>query len=106
MDFSNMTKLRKFYASNCTGLTGTIDLSECIDIREVDVSGTTTSVTIPSGSKITKYELGTPTDISIVNPTVLQPSGVLVDDSSNISSLELINIPGNKTFAMFNKIMS
>jgi hypothetical protein len=30
-----MTKLRKFSAKNCPGLTGTIDLSSCSDIKEV-----------------------------------------------------------------------
>jgi hypothetical protein len=53
---------------------------------------------------LTKYEVGIPTSISLVNPTILQPSAVLVDSSANIDSLELVNIPNNKSYSMFDKI--
>ena len=104
--FSNMSNLKRFYAQNCTSLTGTIDLSMCPELLEVDTSGTAVNVIIPTGSKITKYELGTPTTISLNSPTVLSPSGVVVDHSSNIDSLDLINIPNNNAYSMFNKIMT
>ena len=77
----------------------------CSDIEEVDASNTTVNVTVPSGSKLTKYELGTPTSISIVSPTVLQPSGVVIDNHSSINSIELTNVPNAKTYTMFAKIM-
>jgi len=64
-----MLSLRKLSIQNCTGLTLDVDLSNCPTIEEVDASGTTINVILPSNSKITKYELGTPTSISIVNPT-------------------------------------
>jgi hypothetical protein len=105
-NFSNMTKLKKFYAQNCTGLTGTIDLSMCTDLEEVDVSGTTINVAVPTGTKITKYELGTPTVVSLINPTSINPNNVVVGSSSSISSIDLINIPNNKAFATFAKIMN
>ena len=105
-NFSNMTKLKKFYAQNCTGLTGTIDLSMCTDLEEVDVSGTTINVAVPTGTKITKYELGTPTAVSIINPTSINPTNVAVDSSSSINSIDLINIPNNKTFTTLTKIMN
>ena len=101
-----MTKLKKFYAQNCTGLTGTIDLSMCTDLEEVDVSGTTINVAVPTGTKITKYELGTPTAVSIINPTSINPTNVAVDSSSSINSIDLINIPNNKTFTTLTKIMN
>lgn len=104
--FSNMPKLKRFYAQNCTSLTGTIDLSMCPELLEVDTSGTAVNVIVPTGSKITKYELGTPTTISLNSPTVLSTSGVVVDHSSNIDSLDLINIPNNNAYSMFNKIMT
>lgn len=105
MDFSYMTNLRTLSIQNCTGLTADIDLTMCTNLEQVDASGTTINVFVPQNSKLTKYELGTPTQISIVNPTVLQTTGVNVDSNANISSLELVNIPGNKSFTMFYKIM-
>lgn len=104
-DFSNMPNLRVLSIQNCTGLTNDIDLTVCPEIREVDASGTSINVSIPENSKITKYELGTPTTISIVNPTTLQPAGVVVDSNVSMDSLEIVNIPNNKSFNMFYKIM-
>jgi hypothetical protein len=77
----------------------------CTDIRQVDASGTTVNVILPQDPKVTKYELGTPTEIVIDSPTVLQPSGVTVDSTASLDSLEIKNIPNNKAFAMFYKIM-
>jgi hypothetical protein len=104
MNFSNMTNLRKLYIQNCTGITSDIDLTGCTEIREVDASGTTINIAVPTGAKLTKYELGTPTAVNLTNPTVLTPAQVVVDHSANITSLDLINIPNNKSFTMFDKI--
>ena len=106
INLSNITKLTTFSIQNCTGLTADIDLSNNPNIIEVDASGTSINVILPTNPKVTKYELGTPTSVNISNPTVLTPSGVVVDHSSNITSLDLINIPNNNTYSMFNKIMA
>jgi hypothetical protein len=71
IDLSNVQDLVTFSIQDCTNLTGTIDLSSFANLEEVDASGTTVNVLIPTGSKVTKYELGAPTSISIVNPTTL-----------------------------------
>jgi hypothetical protein len=76
----------------------------CTDIRQVDASGTTVSIIMPQNPKVTKYEVGVPTSINLENPTVLQPSGVLVDGYINVNSLVIKNIPNNKSYAMFDKI--
>ena len=98
--------MKTFSAQGCTGLSGVIDLSGCLDIREVDVSNTTVSIMIPTEAKLTKFELGTPTQVSIINPTSLTPSAVQVDHCANISSIDLINIPNYTSFNMFAKIMN
>jgi hypothetical protein len=77
----------------------------CTNIREVDASGTSINVILPTNPKVTKYELGTPTSVNIINPTVLQPSGVVIDNAYNITSIDIRNIPNNKTYTMFGKIM-
>jgi len=33
----------------------------CSDIEQVDASGTSINIAVPTGAKLTKYELGTPT---------------------------------------------
>lgn len=106
IDLSNIKDLRKFYIENCSSLTGTYDLSSYENLEEVDASGTTVNVLIPTNSKVTKYELGTPTTVSIINPTVLTPAGVSATSGASIDSLTIINVPDAKTFSTFNKIMN
>jgi hypothetical protein len=77
----------------------------CTGILSVDCSGTTINVSVPQNAPLTKYEVGTPTEISLINPTVLAPAGVVVDNFANLNSLDLINIPNNKSFSMFDKII-
>ena len=105
IDFTYMTALQNLSIQNCTGLTGNIDITMCTDIRQVDSSGTTVSIIMPTEPKVTKYEVGKPTTISIVNPTVLDPENVKVDGYDNLTSLVLKNIPNTKTYRTFAKIM-
>ena len=104
--FDKMPNLQILSIQNCIGLNQTIDLTDCPNITQVDASGTTINVLVPEGAILTKYELGTPTSINLINPTVLQPSGVNVDVSTSINSLDIVNILDNKSFTMFAKIMN
>lgn len=104
--FANMTKLENLSIQNCTSLTGNVDLTMCPDLLQVDASGTTVNVLVPEGTKVTKYELGSPTSISLINPTSLTPSGVVVDHYTNIDSIDLVNVPNYRTFTVFNNIMT
>lgn len=106
MIFTKTEALQKLSIQNCTSLDQDIDVSMCNDIREVDASGTNINVIIPENAKLTKYELGQPTFISIINPTVLQPAGVEVEAYKDLDSLDIVNIPNNKSFSMFEKIMA
>ena len=106
MKFSKMKALKVLSIQNCTGLTEDIDLTNCVNIEQVDASGTSINIVIPDGSKITKYELGTPTAARIVNPTQLSYTAVKVDNSNSIDSIDLVNIPNNRSFSTFAKIMN
>lgn len=106
MNFSKMKALRTLSIQNCTGLTEDIDLTNCTNIEQIDASGTSINIVIPDGSKITKYELGTPTAVRIVNPTQLNYTAVKVDNSGSIDSIDIINIPNNRSFGTFAKIMN
>lgn len=100
-----MPALTTLNITNCSSLTEDIDLSTNTEILQVDASGTTVNVILPQNPKVTKYELGTPTEVVIDSPTVLAVSGVKVDNCAELTSLELKDIPNNKAFAMFDKIM-
>lgn len=103
--FSNMPNLKILSIQNCTGLSEPIDLTMCPNIEQVDASGTSINVLIPTNAAhLTKYELGTPTSITLDSPTILQPTGVDVDNYANIASLDIVDINGNKSFTMFDKI--
>jgi hypothetical protein len=90
-----MKALKTLSIQGCTGLTEDIDLTDCTDIEQVDASGTTVNILLPSNPKVTKYELGTPTKVSLINPIQLTPAGVVVDSSANIDSLDIVGIPNN-----------
>ena len=100
-----MPNLRILSIQNCTGLTEDIDLTLCSNIEQVDASGTFINVLVPKNAKLTKYELGTPTSINIDEPTVLTVGGIKVDNYYNLASLDLINIPNNQSFNMFDKCL-
>ena len=100
-----MPNLQTLSIQNCTGLTADIDLTMCPNITQVDASDTNINVLVPTQPVLTKYELGAPTEISLDSPTVLQPSGVNVGNYANLDSLDLVNIPNNKSFTMFDKVM-
>lgn len=105
MDFSNMPMLTSINISGCTGLTEDIDLTGCTGITTVDASNTSVNVLIPENSIITTYKLGTPTKVSIVNPTSLTASGITVQDGSNINNITLTKNNGTGMFNIFNKII-
>jgi len=61
---------------------------------------------VPTGTKVTKYEVGAPTSISLIDPTVLTPAGVVVDSYANLDSLVIKNVPNTKSYAVFDRVMN
>lgn len=104
IDLTNISKLTYFNIENCTSLTQDIDLSENSNIEQVDASGTFINIILPTNPKITRIEYGTPTEINIINPTVLNADNIIVDSYATLDSLELVNIPNTKTFTAFGNI--
>ena len=84
-----MTNLEVLDITNCNSLTADIDLSSCSNIEQVDASGTLVNVILPTNTKVTKYELGRPSSINIVNPTALTQGGVSVDSYDRIDSINI-----------------
>lgn len=104
--FDTMPNLTKLSVQNCSTLTSSLNLFLNKELLILDMSGTTINAILPTGSKLTTFEQGTPTSISILNPTQLQPANVKVDSTTNLTSLILANIPNTKTFAMLAKILN
>ena len=90
--------------SDCSYLTGTLDLSSMSNLRVLYASGTSLSADFGTGSGITLFSLGNPTSIVLKNPTSLAPAGVTVGTYGNLISLDLRNIPDTKTYVVFDKI--
>lgn len=88
LDFSGMRDLVELNITNCSGLSGTIDLSGT-SIQRIYASGTTVNFTLPSNVYLTNYELGTPTSVVISNPSHVDPSGVSLDSSVNLNTVTL-----------------
>ena len=103
-NFSNMVSLEKLSIRNCSSLTGNIDLTYCPNIEEVYATGTSVNVLVPENAPLTKYEVGAPTTIDLTNPTVLTPAGVYVQNRNNLDYLDIVNIPNEKSFTVFDEI--
>ena len=104
--FTNTHNLTKLSVQNCTSLNQTIDLTHCPNITQVDASGTSVNVLVPEDAPLTKYELGTPTSVTLISPTVLTNAQVVVDNSTNITDIDIENMGSNTAFKTFAKIMN
>ena len=104
--FTYIPKLKKLSMVGNTTITENVDLTSNPLVNEVYLSDTNLNTTLPANPIITKLSLGTPTEVKLINPTRITVSNTTVQDPVNLNSIELINIPENRTFAMFDKIMT
>lgn len=106
-DFSNTPNLETLSIQNCTGLTGNMNLSNCSRLNTINSKGTTVNIILSSSvNPLTTYSVGSPSEISINNPTSLTTSLFSIDSTSNLTSLELTNVnsSNNYGFNIFGKI--
>ena len=104
--FTYIPKLKKLSMVGNTTITENVDLTSNPLVNEVYLSDTNLNATLPANPIITKLSLGTPTEVKLINPTRITVSNTTVQDPVNLNSIELINIPENRTFTMFDKIMT
>ena len=104
--FDQMLNLTSLSIQNCTTLSQDIDLMLNTNLLTLDMSGTNLNVTLPTGTKVTTLEYGSPSSISLLSPTQLAPTGLKVDSITNLTNLNISNMPNNKTFATFAKIFN
>jgi len=65
-------------------------LSQYKTITSVDLSGTPLGIKLPTGSPINNLVLGSPSEVSIIRPTVL--TDLTIESSVNLTDIELIDI--------------
>lgn len=82
-----------------------LDLTKCKSLNSINTSNTELGIDLGTGSAVNIINLGSPTSITIKNPTNLTPNGVMVDSYGNLSFLDLRNVPNAKTYSVFEKIM-
>lgn len=77
-----------------------------MSLTSIDTSGTELGVDFGTGSGIINIVLGSPTSFILKNPASsnLVPANVTVKSCSNITSLDIRNIPNAKTYTIFEKV--
>jgi len=87
--FEYTPHLQELVLSGCTSLTEDIDLSTNTEVTKVNVQNTTLNVILPENSIVTNLNYGTPTNVTLIKPTVLTSNGVTVQNSGSIDSVHI-----------------
>jgi hypothetical protein len=94
--------------SDCTYLTGVLNLSGMSNLAHINTVGTNLGVNFGTGSNIYSMHLGRPTSITIENPTLINydniSSRVTVDSYGELESLVIKNVPLNGSYNLFDRI--
>lgn len=98
--------LTEIDARNVTGLTETIDLTNCPRIKSAYFGGTDVkSVIVPSGAKITNLQLSdATTTISLVDLPKLSSEGLTYRELSNVEYLRIEDCPNLDAFGMLKEL--
>lgn len=102
--FDMNSKLEELELENMTQITQDIDLSNNINLLKLSTKGSIMNVVLPNNSKLTQIKYGSPSSIKIKDPISLLDTGVSIDSSVNLNSLELSNI-SNRSFNTFDKLI-
>ena len=100
--------LTEIDARNVTGLTETVDLTNCPRIKSAYFGGTDVkSVIVPSGAKITDLQLSdATTTISLVDLPKLSSEGLTYRELSNVEYLRIEDCPNLDAFGMLKELYS
>lgn len=100
--------LTEIDARNVTGLTETVDLTNCPRIKSAYFGGTDVkSVIVPSGAKITDLQLSdATTTISLVDLPKLSSEGLTYGELSNVEYLRIEDCPNLDAFGMLKELYS
>ena len=91
-DFSNLSKLTSISMNGCTQVVGTLDFSNNTELESIDVRNTTLGITLPTSSKLTTLQLGSPTSVDIRSPKYLNTNGVSIQSKVNLDTINLVHV--------------
>lgn len=106
MYFHNMTNLESVSLVNCSSLEYDLDFSDNFKLKSIDMRGTTVNAILPENTIIETLKLGTPTNVTLHGATHLSPNNVLVQDSTHIDYIDIVDCGNNESFNIFGKVMN
>lgn len=99
---SAMPQLQVLNISGCTGLVGTLDLSENVKIRNIDARSTTVNLQLPSNNVINTLHYGSPSIVDIQDGSLLTTFDI--QSGINLTQITLNSLATNKQFAIIAEI--
>lgn len=96
---SYMINVTGLNLSNCSYLERDVDISGDNKYELLYLDGTSVNAILGIGTKLQDLRLGTPSEISIISPLNLRSIDISVQDSSELTSLTLVDLRDNKTFS-------
>lgn len=99
------TLLQKIDVSNCPNLKGTLNLSGCINLKEVKAKGTgLASLSLPDGGYVNKLELPRSfNNLILKGQKYLTNDGILLDDFTSLNQLNIDNCPNIDTVQLLER---
>ena len=99
------TLLETVNVSNCPNLTGTLNLSGCINIKTVKAKGTgLASLALPDGGYLTRLELpDTFNNLVLKGQKYLTANGIVLDNYQSLNQLNIDNCPNLKPVELLNR---
>lgn len=102
--FEDIAHLVTLTIKNNYNAYGTLDLSSCSDLTNIDLRDTYTGVILPERSKVTSLKLGTPPEVQMNRPLLLTAANTSIQSSAELSNVVLNYVNNNESvgFNMFN----
>lgn len=102
---SYMINVTGLNLNNCSSLERDVDISGNNKYELLYLEGTYVNAILSVGTKLQSLKLGTPTEISIISPINLKSSDISVQNSSDLTSLTLVDLKDYKTFSEASEII-
>ena len=96
--------LKMINVANCPNLTGDLDLTSCVNIKNVEAIGSgLAKVTFPMEYSLTYLSLPVVTSLNLINQSELTEDNFKVEGYSEITNLVIENCPLIESVALFEK---
>lgn len=96
------------FSANGAPITNIVDFSGCPNLDSIDLRNTYAGIILPNQSRVSSIQLGSPSKVSITNPTQIGNSGTTftIQDSQYLNDISLVNCNTTTVhgFTMFNTL--